>query len=219
MVIHVLKSDPVLQELEHVQVDGPGTTYLFFYNKQGYWGLEQDATDAVRIHVEEAFLEWISCSAHFNISCLPLMEHGDGLSLPLTADSSEVGPRTLPIMHQLEQPGSLTPLANWWGVYLSRMGEPWGQGKRLRKDSPAVLGQCDHAEGHQRPSALRSAEGVHPLPPQTGECQTLTDTPLQVRLPATGIGAGAAEGVGRGNGWHLRDWICRSSSRPIQGQR
>ena len=47
MVMHILKSDPVLQELEHVQVDGPGTAYLFFYNKQGCWGLGQDATDAV----------------------------------------------------------------------------------------------------------------------------------------------------------------------------
>ena len=30
MVMHILKSDPVLRELEHVQVDGPGTAYLFF---------------------------------------------------------------------------------------------------------------------------------------------------------------------------------------------
>ena len=74
MVMHVLKSNLVLWELEHVQVDGPGTVYLFFYDKQGHWGLEQDATDAVRIHMEEAFSEWISCSAHFNISRLPLME-------------------------------------------------------------------------------------------------------------------------------------------------
>ena len=34
-------------ELEHVQVDGPGTVYLFFYNKQGHRGLGQDAADAV----------------------------------------------------------------------------------------------------------------------------------------------------------------------------
>ena len=47
MVMNVLKSDPVLQELEHVQVDGPGTAYLFFYNKQGHQGLEWDAVDAV----------------------------------------------------------------------------------------------------------------------------------------------------------------------------
>ena len=36
MVMHVLKSNPVLWELEHVQVDGPGTAYLFFYDKQGH---------------------------------------------------------------------------------------------------------------------------------------------------------------------------------------
>ena len=39
MVMHILKSDPVLRELEHVQVDGPGTAYLFFYDKQGCQGL------------------------------------------------------------------------------------------------------------------------------------------------------------------------------------
>ena len=47
MVMHILKSDPVLWELGHVQVDGPGTAYLFFYDKEGCWGLEQDAMDAV----------------------------------------------------------------------------------------------------------------------------------------------------------------------------
>ena len=39
MVMHVLKSDPVLRDLEHVQVDGPGMAYLFFYDKQGHRGL------------------------------------------------------------------------------------------------------------------------------------------------------------------------------------
>ena len=47
MVVHVLKSDLVLWELEHVQVDGPGTAYLFFYDKQGHQGLEQGAVDAI----------------------------------------------------------------------------------------------------------------------------------------------------------------------------
>ena len=74
MVMHILKSDLVLQELEHVQVDGPGTAYLFFYDKQGRGGLGEDAMDAVQTHMEEAFSEWISCSAHFSISLLPLME-------------------------------------------------------------------------------------------------------------------------------------------------
>ena len=35
MVMHVLKSDPMLRNLENVQVDGPGMAYLFFYNKHG----------------------------------------------------------------------------------------------------------------------------------------------------------------------------------------
>ena len=74
MVMHVLKSDPVLRELEHVQVDGPGIAYLFFYNKQGHRGLGQDAAHAVQTHVEEAFSKWISHSVHFTISLLPLME-------------------------------------------------------------------------------------------------------------------------------------------------
>ena len=74
MVMHVLKSDPALRKLEHVQVDGPGTAYLFFYNKQGHWGLGQDAADAVWTHMKEAFSEWILCSTHFTISHLPLME-------------------------------------------------------------------------------------------------------------------------------------------------
>ena len=74
MIMHILKSDPVLWGLEHVQVDGPGTAYLFFYDKQGHRGLEQGDMGAVQTHVEEAFLEWISRSAHFNLSLLPLKE-------------------------------------------------------------------------------------------------------------------------------------------------
>ena len=33
MVLHVLKGDPTLWDLEHVQVDSPGTAYLFFCDK------------------------------------------------------------------------------------------------------------------------------------------------------------------------------------------
>ena len=39
MVMHLLKGDPALRDLEHIQVDGPGTAYLFFFNKQGHKGL------------------------------------------------------------------------------------------------------------------------------------------------------------------------------------
>ena len=45
MVLHVLKGDPMLWDLEHVQVDGPGTVYLFFYDKQGHRGLKQDTAE------------------------------------------------------------------------------------------------------------------------------------------------------------------------------
>ena len=36
MVVHVLKTDPVLRELEHVQVEAPSTAYLFFYDRHGH---------------------------------------------------------------------------------------------------------------------------------------------------------------------------------------
>ena len=74
MVMHILKSNMVLRELEHVQVDGPGTAYLFFYDKQGCRGLRQDTVHAIRTRMEEAFSEWILRSAHFTISLFPLME-------------------------------------------------------------------------------------------------------------------------------------------------
>ena len=74
MVMHILKSDPVLRGLEHVQVDSLGTAHLFFYNKQGCWGLGQDTAYAIQAHTEEAFSEWILHSAHFTISLLPLVE-------------------------------------------------------------------------------------------------------------------------------------------------
>ena len=74
MVMHVLKSDLVLRELEHVQVDGLGTAYLFFYDKQGHRGLGQATTYAIWAHMEETFSGLISCFAHFTISLLPLIE-------------------------------------------------------------------------------------------------------------------------------------------------
>ena len=82
MVMHVLKSDPVLRELEHVQLEGLGTAYLFFYDKQGHRGLGQDTVYAIWAHVEEAFSGWILHSAHFTISLLPLMEPGSELLPP-----------------------------------------------------------------------------------------------------------------------------------------
>ena len=74
MVMHILKNDPILRELEHVQVDGLGTSYLFFYDRQGHHGLSQDSAYAIQAHMEEAFSEWILHSAYFAISLLPQVE-------------------------------------------------------------------------------------------------------------------------------------------------
>ena len=74
MVMHILNNDPILRELEHVQVDGLGTAYLFFYDRQGCCGLSQHTMYAIWAHVEETFSEWISHSAHFAISLIPLVE-------------------------------------------------------------------------------------------------------------------------------------------------
>ena len=74
MVMHVLKSDSVLQDLKHVQVDGPGTAYLFYFDKQGHRGLSFEAIQAMRTHVGDVFAEWISRSAHFNVNPLQLAE-------------------------------------------------------------------------------------------------------------------------------------------------
>ena len=55
MVMHILKNNPVLREFEHMQVDGLGTAYLFFYDKQGCHGLGQDTAYVIWAHMEEAF--------------------------------------------------------------------------------------------------------------------------------------------------------------------
>ena len=74
MVIHVLKGDPTLHNVEHIQVDRPGTAYLFFYDKQRRKGLVLEATHALRAHVGDMFSEWISRSAHFVVNPIPLEE-------------------------------------------------------------------------------------------------------------------------------------------------
>ena len=74
MVLHVLKINLSLRDLEHVQVDGPGMAYLFIFDKQGHRGLTLEAAQAMRAHVGEAFTEWISHSAHFAVNPIPLAE-------------------------------------------------------------------------------------------------------------------------------------------------
>ena len=202
MVMHVLKSDPVLWELEHVQVDCPGTAYLFFNDKQGHWGLEQDATDAVRIHVEEAFLEWILCSAHFNISLLPLMEMWQW---SIAASNHQR------LRSWAKNPAHNAPVGAAWesdsssqlvGSAPQQDGRTSGMGERTEAKLAAHTGTARPCGRPPKTQCTTVGGGGHPLPPQTGKCLTLMDTPLQVRLQAASVGAGATEGVGRGNGWH-----------------
>ena len=72
---HALKNDPALRDLEHMQTDGPGLAYLFFYDQHGYRGLSKEEAQAMRSHIADAFAEWIGRSAHFNVVPL-LLEAG-----------------------------------------------------------------------------------------------------------------------------------------------
>ena len=71
LVRHDLKNDPAMGDLKHVEVDGPGRAYLFFYDRQGYRGLPKDEALAMRSHIADAFAEWIGRSAHFE--AVPLL--------------------------------------------------------------------------------------------------------------------------------------------------
>ena len=68
---HALKDDPALRNLEHVQVDGPGLVYLFFYDWHGYCGLSKEEALTMHSHIADAFSEWIGRSAHFD--AVPLL--------------------------------------------------------------------------------------------------------------------------------------------------
>ena len=81
MVLHVLKRDPALRDLEHVQVDGLGTAYLFFHDKQGRKGLKRKVAENLWVHIAKAFSEWISRSAHFVAILLPLVEGWQGATV------------------------------------------------------------------------------------------------------------------------------------------
>ena len=74
MVMHILKNDPALRDLEYVQVDNPGTAYLFFLDKQCHHGLPAEVAEMLGAYFPGAFSEWISCSAHFAAVTIPLAE-------------------------------------------------------------------------------------------------------------------------------------------------
>ena len=75
MVQHILKSDPALRELEHIQVDSPGLAYLFFYDRHGHHSLTKEAALAICSNLADTFAEWIGRSAHFKAVPL-LLEEG-----------------------------------------------------------------------------------------------------------------------------------------------
>ena len=107
MVMHILKNDPTLRDLEYVQVDNPGTAYLFFLDKQCCCGLPTEATEMLGAYLPGAFSKWISCSAHFVAIAIPLAEasaatnrrcqrlrmdpQGPALGAPFSSES-DVGP-------------------------------------------------------------------------------------------------------------------------------
>ena len=165
MAVHILKSDPVLQELEHVQVDGPGTAYLFLYDKQGCWGLEQEATDAIQTHVEEAFSEWISCSAHFNVSLLPWME---AWQWSVTASDLQR------LRSRAENPTHNAPVGVAWesdslsqlvGSAPQQDGRTSGVGERTKARPVAHAGTVHH---HRRPPRTQcTTVGGGGLPPSS----------------------------------------------------
>ena len=74
MVMHILKNDPTLRDLEYVQVDNPGTAYLFFLDKQCCCGLSAEVAETLGAYLPGAFSEWISRSAHFAAITIPLAE-------------------------------------------------------------------------------------------------------------------------------------------------
>ena len=54
MVMHILKSDTTPRDLKHIQVNGPGMAYLFFFDKQGRHELTHKAAQPMLVHVGEA---------------------------------------------------------------------------------------------------------------------------------------------------------------------
>ena len=197
MVMHVLKSDPVLRELEHMQMDGPGTAYLFFYNKKGCRGLRQDTAHAIQIHMEEAFSEWILHSAHFAISLFPLMEawwQAVAASDPRKLRSRAENPaHNIPVVSAGES-DSLGQLVG---------SAPQQAGRASAGEGAAEARLASHtgaAQPHSQPPKSQCTvvgRGARLLPPQTGGYQTPMGTLLRVRLWIAGKDAGAVEEVRR----------------------
>ena len=147
MGLHILKGDPALQDLEHVQVDGPGTIYLFFYDNQGCRGLKQDVTENLQTYVAEVLFEWITWSAHFIVILLLLVEGWwramatsdrqhqrswvEHLDHPVPCMMSSESDSTQPLV------GSALPNAAWMGA-VRRRRQPFPQGAQFtaKREAP-----------------------------------------------------------------------------------
>ena len=78
-----------------------------------------------------------------------------------------------------------------------------------------MQGLCTNADDHLSLRVLLSVGEVHLLPHQTGKCQTLMVTPLQVRPQAISTITGAADRVGRRSDWLLQNWILTDQGTEV----
>ena len=152
--MHIWKSNPVLRELEHMQVDSPGTAYSFCYDKQGHQGLGQDTTHVIRGHIEAAFSGWILCSTHFTISFLPLVEAwwqavaaSDCRRLRSQAENPTP---SIPVVNAGESDSSVQLVGS--APQQAGRSLQWKRWPKL--GSPLIQELCIHAGGHLSPSAL-----------------------------------------------------------------
>ena len=206
-----------------MQVDGLGTAYLFFYDKQGLWGLGQDTAYAIRAHVEEAFSGWILCSAHFTICLLPLMEAWQQAIVAsdhqrLRSWAENLVP-SIPVVNAGES-DSLVQLVG---------SAPQQAGRTSAVEEMAEARLTTHAgAGHPcgwPPKSQCTIVGGGGLPPSSpgrgapdsdGYCTASETAGHQHRCrdhrgsreKKQNTEAGATEEVGRRSSWHLQDWIC-----------
>ena len=115
MVLHVLKNDPALRELEHIQGYGLEQHICFFYDRHRCCGLMKEAALAIHSHLADGFSEWIEWSTHFKVVLL-LLDEGccHTAAAHKTGANSTSRPKINPT-NQSMQPGlpALDPHCNW----------------------------------------------------------------------------------------------------------
>ena len=209
MVMHVFKGDSTLRDLEHVQVDGPGVAYLFFLD---YRGLKHDASQTFRMHVVEAFSEWIFHSTHFAVIPLPLAE--GWLQAVATSERhwqrSRVEHPDCP-MHNLisSKSDSTLQLVGSAPTSMTCLGQTEETGGGCTPRVPFL----SQEEDPLRDAKQRMAQGIHLHLPQTEEGPTQTCILGGVRHIA--LAATGEDGTMRSD-LHLCHWICQFSSRLTQ---